>query len=253
MKTAEQMLAPVMKLAGERETGSGNNTTVNKYWNAIGAAYCGFTVWYADKLSGGEQILAGCTNPAYCRTLGEWLTAKGWRLSDNSKAQKGDIAFYCQYNEKEKRWMYQHVFFIFEKISGTQFITLEGNTQCYDTVEKAKAAAVGAGDYEGIGYKKRDMPTSSVWQIFHPPYAGTAVKPKQTVVSVQLPQIRFGDVGDHVESMQLLLNGKGYDCGKVDGVWGAKTDAAVLLFQRAAKLTADKICGKDTWTALMGY
>ena len=48
MKTVDQMLAPVMKLAGERETGSGNNTTVNKYWNAVGQAYCGYTVWYAD-------------------------------------------------------------------------------------------------------------------------------------------------------------------------------------------------------------
>lgn len=253
MKTAEQMLAPVMKLAGERETGSGNNTTVNRYWGVSGQPYCVYTVLYADKLSGDPRALSGYGGSGNCRPLGEWLTAKGWRLSDNSKAQKGDIAFYCQYNEHEKRWMYQHVFFIFEKISGTQFITLEGNTQCYETVEKAKAAAVGTGAYEGIGYKKRDMPTSAVWQIFHPPYAGTAAKDKQTAVSVQLPQLRFGDTGNYVESLQLLLNGKGFDCGKADGVWGAKTDAAVLLFQRAAKLTADKICGKDTWTALMGY
>ena len=107
MKSVSQMLAPVEKLAGERETGTGNNTTVNKYWNAMGVAYCGYTIWYADRQSGKPYLLDGCQNPAWCRSLGEWLTAKGWRLKDNSKAQKGDIAFYCEYNQKESRWMYQ--------------------------------------------------------------------------------------------------------------------------------------------------
>lgn len=170
MKTVSQMLAPVEKLAGERETGTGNNTTVNKYWNAIGAAYCGYTIWYADRQSGKPYLLDGCSNPAWCRALGEWLTAKGWRLKDNSKAQKGDIAFYCEYNKKENRWMYQHVFFIYEKLDGTTFITLEGNNMVFSTVEKAKLSTAGTGAFEGIGYKKRNMPTSGTWAIFHPPY-----------------------------------------------------------------------------------
>lgn len=170
MKTAAQMLAPVEKLAGERETGTGNNTTVNEYWNAVGAAYCGYTIWYADRRSGKPYLLDGCANPAWCRALGEWLTAKGWRLRDNSKAQKGDIAFYCEYNQKESRWMYQHVFFIYEKVSGTTFITLEGNNMVFSTAEKAKMSTAGTGAFEGIGYKKRNMPTGGTWAIFHPPY-----------------------------------------------------------------------------------
>ena len=170
MKTAAQMLAPVEKLAGERETGTGNNTTVNEYWNAVGAAYCGYTIWYADRMSGKPYLLDGCANPAWCRALGEWLTAKGWRLRDNSKAQKGDIAFYCEYNQKESRWMYQHVFFIYEKVSGTTFITLEGNNMVFSTAEKAKMSTAGTGAFEGIGYKKRNMPTGGTWAIFHPPY-----------------------------------------------------------------------------------
>lgn len=170
MKTVSQMLAPVEKLAGDQETGSGNNTTVNKYWNAIGAAYCGYTIWYADRKSGKPYVLEGCPNPAWCRSLGEWLTEMGWRLKDNSKARKGDIAFYCEYNKKENRWMYQHVFFIYEKLDGTTFITLEGNNMVFSTVEKAKLSTAGTGAFEGIGYKKRNMPTSGTWAIFHPPY-----------------------------------------------------------------------------------
>lgn len=177
MKSAGDMLLPVEKLAGERETGTGNNTTVNKYWNAMGVAYCGYTIWYADRLSGKPYLLDGCPNPAWCRSLGEWLTEKGWRLKDNRDAQKGDIAFYCEYNKKERRWMYQHVFFIYEKLDGTTFITLEGNNMVFSTVEKAKLSTAGTGAFEGIGYKKRNMPTSGTWAIFHPPYD----KEKKTV------------------------------------------------------------------------
>ena len=170
MKSAGDMLLPVEKLAGERETGTGNNTTVNKYWNAIGAAYCGYTIWYADRQSGKPYLLDGCQNPAWCRSLGEWLTEKGWRLKDNRDAQKGDIAFYCEYNKKERRWMYQHVFFVYEKLSGTEFITLEGNNMVFSAVEKAKLSTAGTGAFEGIGYKKRNMPNGGTWAIFHPPY-----------------------------------------------------------------------------------
>lgn len=206
MKTVSQMLAPVEKLAGEKETGSGNNTTINKFWNAIGVAYCGYTIWYADQLSGKPYLLDGCSNPAWCRALGEWLTAKGWRLKDNSKAQKGDIAFYCEYNKKENRWMYQHVFFIYEKFSGTTFITLEGNNMVFSTVEKAKLSTAGTGAFEGIGYKKRNMPTSGTWAIFHPPYGEEESMEKRVYLSPSDQKSNTYAAGNTTEAVQ---------CGKI--------------------------------------
>lgn len=206
MKTAAQMLAPVEKLAGERETGTGNNTTVNKYWNAIGAAYCGYTIWYADRQSGKPYLLDGCVNPAWCRSLGEWLTAKGWRLKDNSKAQKGDIAFYCEYNKKESRWMYQHVFFVYERLSATEFITLEGNNMVFSTVEKAKLSTAGTGAFEGIGYKKRVMPTSGTWAIFHSPYGEEESMEKRVYLSPSDQRRNTYAVGNTTEDVQ---------CGKI--------------------------------------
>ena len=208
MKTAAQMLAPVEKLAGERETGTGNNTTVNRYWNAIGAAYCGYTIWYADRQSGKPYLLDGCSNPAWCRSLGEWLTAKGWRLKDNGKAQKGDIAFYCEYNQKESRWMYQHVFFIYEKVSGTTFLTLEGNNMVFSTAEKARMSTAGTGAFEGIGYKKRNMPTGGTWAIFHPPYGEEekAVEEKRVYLSPSDQRSNTYAVGNTTEDVQ---------CGKI--------------------------------------
>ena len=206
MKSVSQMLAPVEKLAGERETGTGNNTTVNKYWNAMGVAYCGYTIWYADRQSGKPYLLDGCQNPAWCRSLGEWLTAKGWRLKDNSKAQKGDIAFYCEYNQKESRWMYQHVFFIYEKLDGTTFITLEGNNMVFSTAEKAKLSTAGTGAFEGIGYKKRVMPTSGTWAIFHPSYGKEEAMEKKVYLSPSNQKSNTYAVGNTTEDVQ---------CGKI--------------------------------------
>lgn len=253
MKTAKQMLAPVVNLAGERETGSGNNTTVNKYWGMGGQPYCVYTILYADKLSGDPRALSGYGGSGNCRPLGEWLTAKGWRLSDNSKAQQGDIAFYCEYNEKEKRWMYQHVFFIYEKVAGTQYITLEGNTKCYATLAKAKASVANTGEYEGIGYKKRDMPTSGTWQIFHVPYANTTQSANKRTATVALPYLEYGDEGNGVKALQGALIAFGYSCGNAgaDGDFGNGTKTAVIKFQKDKKISADGVVGKDTWTKLL--
>lgn len=250
MITAEKMLAPVEKLAGERETGSGNNTTVNKYWGVVGQAYCVYTILYANKVSG-ANALVGYGGSGNCRPLGEYLTAKGYRLTDNSKAQKGDIAFYCEYNDKEKRWMYQHVFFIYEHISGTEYITLEGNTKVFSTVEKAKLSTIGTGAYEGIGYKHRNMPTSGTWAIFHIPYADSPTVATRKTATVTVPYLEYGDKGNSVKALQGALTALGYPCGKADGDFGNGTKSAVVKFQRDKKISADGVVGKDTWAKLL--
>ena len=43
--------------------------------------------------------------------------------------------------------------------------------------------------------------------------------------------------------LQKFLNNAGYNSGKVDGVFGAKTKIAVVKFQIANKLKADGIVG----------
>ena len=47
------------------------------------------------------------------------------------------------------------------------------------------------------------------------------------------------------------LNALGYDCGSVDGIFGSKTYAAVLAFQKANGLVADGIVGSLTWGKLV--
>ena len=71
-----------------------------------------------------------------------------------------------------------------------------------------------------------------------------------TPVTTQ-PMLRTGSRGDAVRKLQEMLNAKGYTCGNVDGIFGSKTYAAVLAFQKANGLGADGIVGPLTWGKLV--
>ena len=71
-----------------------------------------------------------------------------------------------------------------------------------------------------------------------------------TPVTTQ-PMLRTGSRGDAVRKLQEMLNAKGYTCGNVDGIFGSKTYAAVLAFQKANGLAADGIVGPLTWGKLV--
>lgn len=62
--------------------------------------------------------------------------------------------------------------------------------------------------------------------------------------------IKLGSKNNDVKIAQTLLNSKGYDCGKADGVFGNKTLAAVKAFQKNKGLTIDGIVGVKTWSVL---
>jgi len=62
--------------------------------------------------------------------------------------------------------------------------------------------------------------------------------------------LKNGSRGSAVTELQTLLNKLGFDCGKVDGIFGAKTEAAVRAFQTAKGLTVDGKAGEATLTAL---
>ena len=59
--------------------------------------------------------------------------------------------------------------------------------------------------------------------------------------------LKKGSKGTQVVQLQLMLNMLGYNCGSADGVFGAKTDAAVRLFQEKNNLTIDGKVGAMTW------
>ena len=53
-------------------------------------------------------------------------------------------------------------------------------------------------------------------------------------------------VGDDVSALQQRLLDMGFDCGRRDGIFGVRTEAALREFQRNVGLTADGTCGPRT-------
>jgi peptidoglycan hydrolase-like protein with peptidoglycan-binding domain len=68
--------------------------------------------------------------------------------------------------------------------------------------------------------------------------------------SGQRPQLKRGASEPAVQVIQKMLAAHGFDPGSKDGIFGAKTERAVMAFQRAKGLEADGIIGPKTWSAL---
>lgn len=65
-------------------------------------------------------------------------------------------------------------------------------------------------------------------------------------------ELRSGDFGAEVETMQRALARHGFSPGDIDGSFGPATRSAVVRFQRAKGLEADGVVGPNTLRALQG-
>lgn len=63
--------------------------------------------------------------------------------------------------------------------------------------------------------------------------------------------VKYGSRGDQVRELQEILNQQGYGL-TADGIFGAKTQAAVKDYQQKNNLSVDGIVGNNTWEALNG-
>lgn len=64
--------------------------------------------------------------------------------------------------------------------------------------------------------------------------------------------LSMGTRGSDVSRLQKQLKAAGFNPGGVDGVFGSKTKAAVLEYQRAKHLSADGVVGPNTSKKLFG-
>lgn len=244
MATAKDVLSQLAALAGEDEAAVGaNNTTVNKYFNAVGYAYCGYAIWYAVKKAG-SHILDGCANPAYVPTIKAFLQGKGWQV-DNSQARAGDIFVYLD----------QHVGFVFEPISGSTVLTLEGNSTGLRATAAAAKAGIGTA-YEGIGYRRRTL--GSGFTVYRPAYDGSPSEGESCTILVSL--LKQGSIGAQVKTVQRILHARGITGADgravtVDGEYGANTEAAVKKLQKELfpnePAQWDGEVGDRTWNAMV--
>lgn len=78
----------------------------------------------------------------------------------------------------------------------------------------------------------------------------TFVAPTNNVDNVYAAVLVQGNSGTNVKTLQQKLKNWGYYAGAVDGIFGPKTKAAVISFQKKNKLTPDGVVGTKTLQAL---
>jgi len=67
----------------------------------------------------------------------------------------------------------------------------------------------------------------------------------------KLPTLKRGAKGEHVETLQGLLQARSHPEVKIDGDFGPKTEAAVKAVQKWGGTAADGIVGPKTWPVLL--
>lgn len=161
-----------------------------------------------------------------------------WVENDAYKPKAGDIIFYDweDSGSGDNKGQSDHVGIV-EKVSGTTITVIEGNLN------------------NAVGRRYLKVNGRYIRGYGVPKYGAEKVeKQEEKTVNITLKVLRKGDGGYQVKSMQQLLIAKGYPCGSYgdDGDFGAATQTAVMRFQKTHKLTADGICGQNTWKALLG-
>ncbi len=64
------------------------------------------------------------------------------------------------------------------------------------------------------------------------------------------PVLKKGSNDPAVRDLQAALRALGHDPGRIDGVFGPTTEAAVKQLQQQHAITADGIVGAQTWDVI---
>jgi peptidoglycan hydrolase-like protein with peptidoglycan-binding domain len=103
-----------------------------------------------------------------------------------------------------------------------------------------KVTLFGDGDFKG---------KSAIFEADAPLIGEFNDKTSSLIIERQWPLLKRGSKVDEVDALQRTLVKLGHHID-VDGIFGAKTEAAVIAFQKTNNLTADGDVGKNTWAAL---
>ena len=71
------------------------------------------------------------------------------------------------------------------------------------------------------------------------------------VFNLEFPVLRYGNRGEHVRALQILLKGRGYNVSST-GNFGEGTKTTVQKFQKANKLTENGVADEQTMRLLLG-
>lgn len=182
----------------------------------------GFTYWCL--LQAGITIKGGGATSQY-NTAANWV----------QRGEIGDMpdVVCCVFQRRNGRMQHTGL-----HIGGGKVIHCSAGVQWGDTSDKAWTHyAILAGLYSAEEIAAAGKPETE---------KPDPAKPAESVVF----NLRRGSKSADVTKLQTALNAQGYDCGAADGIFGAKTEAAVRAFQKDNGLAVDGIAGKDTQAAL---
>ncbi len=210
-----------------------------------GVAWCSvFVAWCFVQAFGKDEavrLLCQPVNPksncgAGCGYARGYFKSKG-QLHD--VAEEGDVIFFWS---KDKTSV-SHTGIVY-KIDSDYLYTVEGNTN------GANGVVSNGG---GVCCKKYKKTYARLAGFGRPDYTEAPIPETAPEVDQGVDQttstIRKGDWGDDVRNLQEKLVTFGYSL-VVDGIFGDKTKSALIAFQKVKGLSADGICGPDTWNAL---
>ncbi len=136
--------------------------------------------------------------------------------------------------------------------------TMEAKGRAYGTnifKSRGSGAWTSAGLIPGVQY---GTPTSISGGTNHNPPPAPRPSSSSSVASflaglaeASKHTLRIRDRGEAVRYMQLCIDAKGYHC-VADGDFGLRTQDALKKVQRATGISADGICGPQTWKKLLG-
>lgn len=243
---ASQIISRAASQVGIKEVPAGSNCVKYNTWyyhrKAMGAAYA----WCATFVSWlfAQFDALGLIGGKFART-----DTKAKALSKSSRFKKGvsglkagDVVFFSFYGPRyQRRYLGIHHVGIYtgRQTKDGRYITVEGNTSVSSNDNGGKVM---------IRYRS----ASSIAAHFSPEYAPEPKKVpvvKKTTITIE-KNLKRGSKGSQVKSLQRLLKQKKLYDGKIDGIYGAKTTAAVKKFQKKHELKVDGIVGKKTSAAL---
>lgn len=117
----------------------------------------------------------------------------------------------------------------------------------FDTGQRLSAASRrrlhSAAETSGAWGYVEPLSMTPTWVHFDRRYG----KPACPNTTAGYPTVRRGSKSTYVLILQDALNALGYPSGALDGIFGSATETALKAVQRSFSLTADGVCGCQSW------
>jgi hypothetical protein len=241
MAMRNKVVAKAKSYLGCKESDGSHKKIIDLY-NSHKPLARGYKVKYTDEwcatFVSAVSIACGLTDimPTECscsKMIELYKKNGGWKESDSYVPSPGDLIMYDweDSGRGDNTGLPNHVGIV-AAVNGTSLTVIEGNKG------------------EAVAYRAMTVNGKYIRGYCVPNYARNAPTAAVTTVSVKVPSLKKNATGGSVRALQAVLSAKGHSTA-VDGSFGPATEKSVKAYQKANGLTADGICGQQTWTSLL--